>query len=220
MSTKRKTPAPGAEGKAAVAATIAVKQKTAARSRKADAKVAVPTAKPNAAKPAATKGKRAVAAAKGERAARSAATTPAGRTSASKTATAKPALARGEGAVRKTKARATRRGSPVSEARFAVGDVVRHRIYPFRGVIFDIDPVFANTEEWWQSIPEKIRPRKNQPFYHLLAENAETEYIAYVSEQNLLPDTSGVPVRHPQIGEYFVEDEEGRYRPVFLAMLN
>ncbi len=105
-------------------------------------------------------------------------------------------------------------------AKFAVGEVVRHKFYPFRGVIFDIDPVFSNTDEWWLAIPENMRPSKNQPFYHLLAENAESEYIAYVSEQNLLPDTSGLPVRHPQVPEYFVEDEDGRYRPVYLEMLN
>jgi heat shock protein HspQ len=116
--------------------------------------------------------------------------------------------------------RAIRKRSSVSSARFAVGDVVRHKFYPFRGVVFDIDPVFANTDEWWLSIPVQMRPKKNQPFYHLLAENAETEYIAYVSEQNLLPDTTGVPVRHPQIQDYFVEEEDGRYRPVFMAMLN
>ena len=86
-----------------------------------------------------------------------------------------------------------------------VGQVVRHRIYPFRGVVFDIDPVFNNTEEWWLSIPEEIRPRKDQPFYHLLAENAETDYIAYVSEQNLLPDETGAPVRHPQVKELFAQ---------------
>lgn len=97
-----------------------------------------------------------------------------------------------------------------------MGQVVRHRHYPFRGIIFDIDPTFNNTEEWWQAIPEEIRPSKDQPFYHLLAENAETEYIAYVSEQNLLPDDTGLPLRHPQLGEYFVEDENGGYRPVFL----
>ena len=112
------------------------------------------------------------------------------------------------------------RTSPVSEARFAVGDVVRHKFFPCRGVVFDIDPVFANTDDWWLSIPEQMRPKKNQPFYHLLAENAETEYIAYVSEQNLLPDTTGVPVRPPQIPEYFIEEEDGRYRPVFMSMLN
>jgi heat shock protein HspQ len=95
--------------------------------------------------------------------------------------------------------------------KFAIGQVVKHRKFPFRGVIFDVDPVFANTEEWWQSIPEEVRPHKDQPFYHLFAENAETEYIAYVSEQNLLPDTSGDPVRHPQIDEMFVRAQDGAY---------
>ncbi len=88
-------------------------------------------------------------------------------------------------------------------AKFAIGQVVKHRLFAFRGVIFDVDPVFNNTEEWWQSIPEEVRPHKDQPFYHLLAENAETEYVAYVSEQNLLPDETGDPVRHPQVREYF-----------------
>src|SRR5262245_13021650 len=98
-------------------------------------------------------------------------------------------------------------------AKFKIGQVVRHRLFPFRGVIFDIDPEFNNTEEWYQSIPAEVRPSKDQPFYHLFAENAESEYIAYVSEQNLLPDTSGEPVRHPQVSEVFETDEAGTYRP-------
>jgi len=98
-------------------------------------------------------------------------------------------------------------------AKFHIGQVVKHRIFPFRGVIFDIDPVFNNTEEWWLSIPAEVRPRKDQPFYHLFAENAETEYIAYVSEQNLLPDTSPEPIRHAQVRDLFVKDERGGYRP-------
>lgn len=97
-------------------------------------------------------------------------------------------------------------------AKFKIGQVVRHRLYPFRGVVFDIDPIFANTEEWYQSIPAERRPSKDQPFYHLYAENAESEYVAYVSEQNLLPDTSGEPVRHPQVAEVFVKDDSGSYR--------
>jgi heat shock protein HspQ len=97
-------------------------------------------------------------------------------------------------------------------AKYAIGQVVRHKHYPFRGVIFDVDPEFNNTEEWWLSIPEEIRPRKDQPFYHLFAENAETQYIAYVSEQNLLPDTSGEPVKHPQIDEVFERAGDGTYR--------
>ncbi|MGY2936053.1 heat shock protein HspQ [Bradyrhizobium sp. GM6.1] len=97
-------------------------------------------------------------------------------------------------------------------AKFQIGQVVRHRIFSFRGVIFDIDPEFNNTEEWWLSIPEEVRPHKDQPFYHLLAENSESEYVAYVSEQNLVPDDSGEPVRHSQVAEIFVKDKTG-YRP-------
>ena len=98
-------------------------------------------------------------------------------------------------------------------AKFQIGQIVRHRIFSFRGVIFDVDPEFNNTEEWYQSIPAEVRPHKDQPFYHLLAENAESEYIAYVSEQNLLPDTTGEPVRHPQVAEIFEKDRDGSYRP-------
>jgi heat shock protein HspQ len=98
-------------------------------------------------------------------------------------------------------------------AKYTLGQVVRHRVFPFRGVVFDIDPEFNNTEEWYQAIPADIRPIKDQPYYHLLAENAETEYVAYVSEQNLLPDSSKDPVRHPQVSEMFVRDKTGAYRP-------
>lgn len=97
------------------------------------------------------------------------------------------------------------------KAKFQIGDVVKHRFFAFRGVIFDVDPTFGNTEEWWLSIPEDVRPRKDQPFYHLLAENEETEYIAYVSEQNLLVDTSEEPVRHPQVDEIFDDFDGARY---------
>lgn len=102
-------------------------------------------------------------------------------------------------------------------AKFAIGQVVRHRIFPFRGVIFDVDPQFANTEEWYEAIPKEARPRKDQPFYHLLAENSETEYIAYVSEQNLLEDLSGEPVRHPQLRDLFDRTPDGSYSPKVLA---
>jgi heat shock protein HspQ len=98
------------------------------------------------------------------------------------------------------------------EAKYQIGQIVRHRIYPFRGVIFDVDPTFNNTEDWWLSIPPEIRPRKDQPFYHLFAENEETEYVAYVSEQNLVPDESDEPLRHPDIAEVFDGPENGLYR--------
>jgi heat shock protein HspQ len=97
-------------------------------------------------------------------------------------------------------------------AKFALGQVVRHRIYPFRGVIFDVDPSFSNTEEYWLSIPEHVRPKKDQPFYHLLAENDETSYVAYVSEQNLLADDTGQPIAHPQASLIFETFREGQYK--------
>ena len=96
-------------------------------------------------------------------------------------------------------------------ARFAIGEVVRHRLFDFRGVVFDVDPQFANSEEWYQSIPEGLRPAKDQPYYHLLAENAETNYVAYVSQQNLLLDDSEEPIDHPAIASMF-NREDGRYR--------
>jgi heat shock protein HspQ len=98
-------------------------------------------------------------------------------------------------------------------AKFAIGQVVRHRLFPFRGVIFDVDPQFNNTDEWYEAIPKEVRPRKDQPFYHLLAENSETEYVAYVSEQNLLEDETGEPVRHPQLRELFDRKPDGQYAP-------
>ena len=97
----------------------------------------------------------------------------------------------------------------IRDAKFGIGQVVRHRVYPFRGVVFDVDPVFANTEEWWEAIPEDVRPSKDQPFYHLYAENEENEYVAYVSEQNLIADDSGEPLRHSQIEETFFETDDG-----------
>ena len=99
-----------------------------------------------------------------------------------------------------------------TRARFAIGDVVRHRLFDFRGVIFDIDPVFANSEEWYESIPEDVRPAREQPYYHLFAENADSSYIAYVSQQNLDGDSEGGPVHHPAVPDLFDAFDKGRYR--------
>ena len=104
------------------------------------------------------------------------------------------------------------RAPPVATALFGIGEVVRHRLFDFRGVIYDVDPVFANSEEWYQAIPEEIRPAKDQPFYHLLAENSDTSYIAYVSQQNLLHDDEGEPIDHPAIAGLFEDFAKGRYR--------
>jgi len=99
-----------------------------------------------------------------------------------------------------------------ANARFAIGDVVRHRMFDFRGVIFDIDPVFANSEEWYEQIPEELRPRRDQPYYHLLADSEETSYVAYVSQQNLVIDGRGGPVEHPNVAQLFESFDAGRYR--------
>jgi heat shock protein HspQ len=101
---------------------------------------------------------------------------------------------------------------PIAHADFSIGDIVRHRVFDFRGVIFDVDPVFANSDEWYEAIPEQIRPKKDQPFYHLLAENRESSYVAYVSQQNLVPDDSDEPIDHPAIAGLFTGLEDGRYR--------
>ncbi|ATY30701.1 heat shock protein HspQ [Sphingomonas psychrotolerans] len=101
---------------------------------------------------------------------------------------------------------------PVSSARFAIGDIVRHRLFDFRGVVFDVDPVFANSDEWYDAIPENARPRKDQPFYHLLAENSDSSYIAYVSQQNLVVDDTDEPVDHPAISGLFEHYAGGRYK--------
>ena len=96
----------------------------------------------------------------------------------------------------------------IRTAKYQIGQIVRHRFYPFRGVVFDVDPEYSNSDEWYDSIPEDIRPVKEQPFYHQLAENSESEYVAYVSEQNLMPDETGEPIRHPQVNDILVRDED------------
>jgi heat shock protein HspQ len=96
-------------------------------------------------------------------------------------------------------------------AKFSIGTIVKHKHFDFRGVIYDVDFEFNNSEEWYQSIPKDVRPRKDQPFYHLLAESNEVTYEAYVSEQNLLIDNSKQPVKHPLISEIFVGKKGSNY---------
>ena len=98
------------------------------------------------------------------------------------------------------------------EARFAIGDIVRHKLFDFRGVVFDVDPVFANSEDWYEAIPKELRPRRDQPFYHLLAENEDSSYVAYVSQQNLMEDSAGGPIGHPSVEDLFDDFANGRYR--------
>ena len=98
-------------------------------------------------------------------------------------------------------------------AKFGIGAIVKHRVYPFRGVVVDVDPEFDNTDEWYESIPAELRPDKAQPFYHLLAENSDSYYTAYVSQQNLISDGDAGPVDHPELEDMFDDFDDGRYPP-------
>nr|WP_224199461.1 MULTISPECIES: heat shock protein HspQ [Pacificimonas] len=102
-------------------------------------------------------------------------------------------------------------GGAMRSASFGIGDVVKHKYFPFRGIIFDVDPEFANTDEWYEAIPEDIRPAKEQPYYHLLADNGQEAYVAYVSQQNLLTDDEGGEPMHPAFAELFERGHDGRY---------
>jgi len=102
----------------------------------------------------------------------------------------------------------------IAVAKFRLGQVVRHRLFPFRGVIYDVDPEFNNTEEWYQAIPEEVRPKKEQPFYHLYAENDQTVYEAYVSEQNLVAADCADSLRHPKVKEHFKRLNDGQFEPL------
>ena len=104
-----------------------------------------------------------------------------------------------------------RRTITTKEPLFNIGDIVKHKIYPFRGVIVDVDPEFSNSEEWYKSIPAEVRPSKEQPFYHLMAENTETFYTAYVSQQNLVDDGKNGPLEHPDLDEIFNGMDKGKY---------
>ena len=107
---------------------------------------------------------------------------------------------------------------PIQKAKFSIGDIVKHKHFEFRGVIYDVDFEFNNSEEWYQSIPKNVRPRKNQPFYHLFAENGHIFYVAYVSEQNLLDDSSEELPKHPEIKNLFSHFEDGRFVPLSRAV--
>jgi len=100
----------------------------------------------------------------------------------------------------------------VVETEYSIGQVVKHKFLDFRGVIYDVDPEFNNTEEWYESIPAAIRPKKDQPFYHVFAENDQVFYSAYVSQQNLLIDDSNSPLEHPDVNSFFGDFDGGSYK--------
>ena len=93
-------------------------------------------------------------------------------------------------------------------AKFAVGELVEHRLFGYRGVIFDADPVFEGSDEWYEEMA-RSRPPKDAPWYHVLVHGAT--HTTYVAERNLTADESHEPVRHPQLSLYFTDFRDGRY---------
>jgi len=98
----------------------------------------------------------------------------------------------------------------ISSAKFAVGDLIHHRLFDYRGVVVDVDPEFQSTEEWYRQVA-RSRPPKDRPWYHVLVDGAI--HTTYVAEQNLEPDESDLPVEHPLLARFFSTFEEGRYVP-------
>lgn len=97
------------------------------------------------------------------------------------------------------------------EARFRVGQLVRHKLFEYRGVVFDVDPVFLGTEAWYEQVA-RSRPPKDRPWYHVLVHDAV--HTTYVAERNLEPDFETAPIRHPQVAELFAELGEDGYIPI------
>ena len=93
-------------------------------------------------------------------------------------------------------------------ARFFVGQIVHHKRFNYRGVVFDVDSTFQGTDEWYEQVAQS-RPPKNQPWYHVLVDGAE--HTTYVAERNLESDQEGHPVEHPLVAALCGEFREGRY---------
>ncbi len=96
----------------------------------------------------------------------------------------------------------------ISRAKFAIGELVEHRLFDYRGVIFDVDPSFQLTDEWYEVVA-RSRPPKDKPWYHVMVHDAV--HATYVAEQNLAHDSSADPISHPMLEHFFTGFENGRY---------
>ncbi len=96
-----------------------------------------------------------------------------------------------------------------AQANFSVGQLIQHLKFGYRGVVVDVDPVFQGSDDWYNEIA-KSQPPKDQPWYHVLVDNAE--YITYVAERHLEADSSGEPVDHPALEAFFAQFENGTYQ--------
>ena len=97
----------------------------------------------------------------------------------------------------------------ITRAKFAIGELVHHQLFNYRGVIVDVDPTFQSTEEWYEMVA-KSRPPKDRPWYHVLVHQAV--HSTYVAERNLERDSSSDAIQHPMVKQIFSHFENGRYR--------
>ncbi len=95
-----------------------------------------------------------------------------------------------------------------TQARFSVGELTRHRLFSYRGVVVDVDATFEGTDEWYEAMA-RTRPPKDRPWYHVLVHKAD--HMTYVAERNLEPDPSSEPIDHPLLGSFFDAFRDGRY---------
>ncbi|MBT6273680.1 MAG: heat shock protein HspQ [Chromatiales bacterium] len=97
--------------------------------------------------------------------------------------------------------------SDIYEAAFAIGIVICHQRFGYRGVIVDVDAVFSGSDQWYEQVA-RSRPPKDRPWYHVLVDGGQRTYVA---ERHLVDDPSGHPVSHPELLDYFDAYEDGRY---------
>ena len=96
----------------------------------------------------------------------------------------------------------------ITKVKFAIGELVHHRLFDYRGVIVDVDQDFQATDEWYDAVA-KSRPPKNKPWYHVLVDGGD--HSTYVAEQNLEADEVLQPVNHPMVEYFFAGFNDGRY---------
>jgi heat shock protein HspQ len=96
----------------------------------------------------------------------------------------------------------------MASPRFAIGELIHHRRFDYRGVIVDVDPEYRGSEEWYDLVA-RSRPPKDAPWYHVLVHGAS--HATYVAERHLEPDPSGEQIQHPALGDFFDRFEHGRY---------
>lgn len=97
------------------------------------------------------------------------------------------------------------------DAKFTVGQIVEHKLFGYRGLVFDVDPVFSSSEDWYEQMA-RSRPPKDAPWYHVLVDGAD--HVTYVAERNLeTAENTDDPIEHPLLGEFFASGAPQGYTP-------